>query len=516
MNGTLGDYLYGQSPTDRGFLRAIGLSYRDFTAIVRQAGNDDAKVLKLLQSRCADGLELVRRWSERLSQRNRTFLFLLDLDDGYTSIRSHALNSFIRFSLGVYARYLRFHWPTTAALIGLEIETQHAGIKAEAARGSDEEPYRWLTSQRLDYAWKALLSFVLIVFIFNYVIQFLQRLGPVFLVIIAAIFFAYLIYPVVRWLNRRLPLVLCILVVYAAIAGIVVAGLMYLIPAISAEVTTLVHDWPSIQAKIVDSVTNPHNKILAGTPPALRDELAKLPSAIIAWIQMHGAAAAGNAFMVLIGTAAFIASCVAVPVLAAYLLSDSEGAKRFFLGFIPVRRRESTLQLLSELEQVVGGFIRGQILVGVTVGILIAIGLMFVGEPYAILIGVIAGALDFIPYIGPVIAAIPAFTLAFVAGGFPLAVKVAIVFVAANQIEGHLIAPNIVGRTIQLGPSVVFVAILVGAELYGVMGMFIAVPVVGIIRVLLLHLIPGPVSRDEAKPVLTKDPHDATEEAAAS
>jgi predicted PurR-regulated permease PerM len=262
-------------------------------------------------------------------------------------------------------------------------------------------------------------------------------------------------------------------------------------------------------------VQSPNNKLLAHAPASVRNEIAQAPRAIVTWLQTHGAATIGNAFMVLVGTVAFIGACVAIPVLGAYLLYDSETIKRFFMGFIPARRRDATLTLLGELEQVIGGFIRGQLLVGLSVGILIAIGLTFIGEPYAILIGALAGALDLIPYIGPVIAAIPAFTIAFVSGGFPLAVKVAIVFVLANQAEGHIIAPNIVSRTIQLSPSAVVIAILIGGELYGVIGMFIAVPVAGIIRVLLLHVIPGSVSRDEAKPVLTKDPRDSAEEAAA-
>jgi predicted PurR-regulated permease PerM len=240
-----------------------------------------------------------------------------------------------------------------------------------------------------------------------------------------------------------------------------------------------------------------------------------LPQTLVVWVQTHGAAAFGNAVSVVIGTVAFIGACIIVPVLGAYLLNDSETIKRFFMGFIPQRRRDATLGLLAELEEVIGGFIRGQLLVGVSVGILIAIGLMLSGEPYAILIGALAGLLDFIPYIGPVIAALPAVTIGFISGGIPLAIKVIIVFVLANQAEGHIIAPNIVSRTIKLSPSAVVVAILIGGKLYGVPGMFIAVPVAAIIRVLLLHIIPGSVSRDEAKPVLTKDPRETAEEAAA-
>ena len=515
MKGTLGDYLYGESPTDRAFLRALGLSYKEFTQIVRRAGDDDEKVLALLEERTPEGLELARRWSERLEERHKTFLYLVDLDDGYAGGPLQAFRSIVRMLYGLFARWVRYRWPAKAALIGLEIEAQDAGDKAEAARGAEEEPYRWLNPVNLDATWKILLSIVLIFLMFSYVIRFIERIGTIFIIIVAAIFFAYLVYPLVRWLNRRLPLIIAILLVYAAIAGLVVVGLIYLIPAITAEVTTLVHEWPRIQAKITDFVRNPNNQLFAHAPAIVKDQLAKIPGEITKWFQAHGAAAAGNAIMVLVGTAAFIGACIVVPVLSAYLLYDSETIKRFFMGFIPANKRDSTLQLLAEFEQVIGGFIRGQLMVGASVGILIAIGLTLVGEPYAILIGALAAVLDLIPYIGPVVAAIPAFTIAFIAGGFPLAVKVAIVFVLANQAEGHIIAPNIVSRTIQLSPSAVVVAILIGGELYGIVGMFIAVPVAGIIRVLLLHIIPGSVSRDEAKPVLTKDPHDSAEEAAA-
>jgi len=514
MHGTLGDYLYGQSPMDRSLLRAMGLSYKDFTRIVRQSGGDDDRVLEALQEQSPDGLQLARRWSDALPRR-RAFLFFIDLDDGYYGGPLQSIRGVIRFLYGLIVRYVRYRWPAKGALIGLELEKQVEGVKNEQARGAEEEPYRWLTAESLDYSWKILLSIVLIFLIFSYLIRFVERIGVIFLIIIGAIFFAYLVYPVVKWLNTKLPLILAILVVYAFIAGLVIVGLIYLIPAVTSEVTTLIHDWPSIQARIVGWVENPKNPLLAHAPTALRTEIAAAPRQIVTWVQTHGAATIGNAVMVLVGTVAFIGACVAIPVLGAYLLYDSETIKRFFIGFIPARRREATLTLLGELERVIGGFIRGQLLVGLSVGTLIAIGLTFIGEPYAILIGAIAGALDLIPYIGPVIAAIPALTIAFVSGGFPLAVKVAVVFVLANQAEGHIIAPNIVSRTIQLSPSAVVIAILIGGELYGVIGMFIAVPLAGIIRVLLLHVIPGSVSRDEARPVLTKDPRESAEEPAA-
>ncbi len=516
MRGTLGDYLYGQSPFDRGLLRALGISYRDFTTIVRRAGNDDGKVLALLQLQCGRNLELARRWGEDLGKRHRPMLYLIDLDDGYSGGPLQEFRPAVRLGALLWARYLRYRFPAQSALIGLEVQAQKQAEKASAARGTDEAPYRWLTEQRLTFTLKLLLTIVLVAMILGAIVQFIERIGIIAIIIIGAIFFAYLVYPIVRWLNKRLHLIVAILIVYAAIAGIVVAGLMYLIPTISTEVGTLMHDWPTIQSKLVAGLQDPHNKLLQHTPAFIRDQLARLPVTVPLWVQKHGLSAFGNAITVLLGTAAFLGACIAIPVLGAYLLYDSETIKRFFMGFIPPARRDDTLDVLSELETVIGGFIRGQLLVGISVGILITIGLLLIGEPYAVVIGAVAGLLDFIPYIGPVIAAVPAAIIALVSGGAPLMVKVLVVFVVANQAEGHLIAPNIVSRTIQLSPSAVVLAILIGGELYGVPGMFIAVPLAGVIRVILLRIIPGSVSREEAKPVLTKDPHDSIEEAASS
>lgn len=515
LRGQLGDYLYGECPVDRGLLRALGMTYKQFTAIVRAAGGDDEKVLQAIQKDYAAGMDLARRWSDRIASRYKTFLFLLDVDDGYAAGVAAPFGALVRVGSALFARYARYHAGSAASLVGLEVEAEHEGARAEAARGADEEPYRWLTAQNLDYSWKILLSIVLIWLMLSQILHFIERLGVIFVIIVGAIFFAYLVYPLVRWLNNRLPLWASILTVYAAIAAVVVTGLMYLIPTVSNEVTTLSRQWPTIQRSIESLVRNPNNPVLAHAPPFIRDQLARLPSEVTAWLQGHGATAAGSAIVVLVSTASFVASCVAIPVLSAYLLSDSETVKRFFMGFVPSRNRESTLQTLAQLERVIGGFIRGQLLVGASVGLLIALGLTIVGEPYAILIGVIAALLDFIPYVGPVIAFIPALTIAAVAGGYSLVLKAAVVFILANQAEGHIIAPNIVSRTIQLSPSAVLIAILVGGELYGILGMFIAVPVAGIIRVLLLHIIPGSVSRDEARPVLTKDPRERVEEAAA-
>ena len=109
---------------------------------------------------------------------------------------------------------------------------------------------------------------------------------------------------------------------------------------------------------------------------------------------------------------------------------------------------------------------------------------------YAVLIGVAAGIFDVIPYVGALVGFLPSVTLAFVNDGWQHALVVTVVFVAIFQLEGHFIAPKIVSDSVGLSPLMVIVAILIGGELLGVLGMFVAVPIAGVLRVALLHALP--------------------------
>jgi predicted PurR-regulated permease PerM len=109
---------------------------------------------------------------------------------------------------------------------------------------------------------------------------------------------------------------------------------------------------------------------------------------------------------------------------------------------------------------------------------------------YALLIGVVAGIFDIIPFVGAFVGAVPAVALAFFNDGWQHALIVAIVFVLIFQAEGHFIAPRIVSESVGLSPLTVIVAILIGGELHGIGGMFLAVPIAAALRVILIHALP--------------------------
>jgi len=375
---------------------------------------------------------------------------------------------------------------------------------------SGPKVYSWFTEAHVTYWLKVLLLIFLAFYLVGGALAFLARIQGIAIVLIGAIFFAYLIYPIVRALNQRLPLVLAVLTVYAALILVVGLILAFIVPALSYDVSQAVQNYPRAVAFFQAEITNPHTPFFSRLPDWLRNALANLPAGTAAWLQSHGGETMRSAIAVVTGTVTIVAAFVIVPVLAAYLLMDSENIKRHFIALIPQRRRDRMLEILSELEQVIGGFIRGQILVGASVGFLITIMLLVMHVQYAVLIGVAAAVLDIIPYVGAVATFIPAVGIALFTNGPANAIVVAILFILIFEMEGHLIAPNIVSRTVALSPLTVLLALLIGGELMGIVGMFLAVPVAGMLRVLTFHVIPPKASIEEAQPALTESAREDT------
>jgi predicted PurR-regulated permease PerM len=141
---------------------------------------------------------------------------------------------------------------------------------------------------------------------------------------------------------------------------------------------------------------------------------------------------------------------------------------------------------------------------------MLTIMLAFMHVPYALLIGVVSGALNFIPYAGALIAFVPAVLLAFTYHGLTNALIVAVLIFVIHQIDGNFVAPRVLKENVGLSPFWIVIAILTGSELFGLPGTFLAVPVAAMIRVLREQLLPRPVSMAVAAPALTAAPLEET------
>lgn len=315
---------------------------------------------------------------------------------------------------------------------------------------------------------------------------FLAKIKLVVIILIAATFIAYLIYPAVFWLQRRrLPRWAAIAVVYLALAVVIGSALAYIGPVVTDQAQRLTTDTPKLLAETRDAIVNANNNLLATIPESARQSAVASLDNIVSQFQTFAADFAGQAVRLAASLAAFMTAVILVPLLAFYILLDLDRLRETIVGLFPQRHRERTLAVLADIDAVVGGFVRGQIIVGAIVGGLVTVLLLIFRIKYALLIGVIAGIADLVPYVGAFAGAIPAVLLELFNAGPVWALILIGAFALLYEIEGHFIAPAIVSQRVGLTPLMVIVAILIGAELGGIGGMFLSVPIAGIIRVLL-------------------------------
>jgi sporulation integral membrane protein YtvI len=176
------------------------------------------------------------------------------------------------------------------------------------------------------------------------------------------------------------------------------------------------------------------------------------------------------------------------PILAFYLLHDWYKIKGEILALLPSGWRAELVSFFRDVDKVLGGIIRGQLIVACIIGMFVTIGLYLLQVKFALIIGILAALFDVIPYFGPIIGASPAVMLAILESPW-LTLKVILLFFIIQQIEGNIIHPKIIGENIGLHPLTVIFFVFVGGEVAGLIGMLLGVPIVAIGKVLIRHVI---------------------------
>jgi predicted PurR-regulated permease PerM len=327
--------------------------------------------------------------------------------------------------------------------------------------------------------------------------MFLVRVQAVLIIAIAAIFLAYVIFPLVHWLARRMPVIVAILIVYLVIAIAIALIVMFMVPPLIADTATFVRGVPRMIVEISNDIADPRNPLFAWLPAPIRTYVATLPAELVSFTERYAFAAIHQLANYLVSAVALIATLVVVPILTAYMLLDQENLARVFLGLFPAGVRPKAKAVLFDLDLVLGGFIRGQMIDAVIVGVMIFVVLTIFHVPYAYLIAVFSGVFQVIPYLGAVVAFFPAVTLALIYNGDGNALAVALVVVAVHQIDGNVIAPRIMRDNVGLSPLWVIISVLAFTELFGFVGTFVAVPAAAMIRVLKMHFLPAPIEAEE-------------------
>lgn len=178
---------------------------------------------------------------------------------------------------------------------------------------------------------------------------------------------------------------------------------------------------------------------------------------------------------------------IIIPFIVFYLLKDFNLLEKTTWYLTPRKWRNSGRELLRNINISLGNYIRGQLLVCLSVGFIATIGLWLVGMPYAVILGIFIGITNIIPYFGPIIGALPVAIIAFTES-FQLVMLGLLVNFGIQLIEGNILSPLIVGKSLHMHPVLIIFALVVGAEVGGVIGLIIAVPILAIIKVLIMHI----------------------------
>jgi predicted PurR-regulated permease PerM len=329
-------------------------------------------------------------------------------------------------------------------------------------------------------------------------VLFLARIELVVVILVGATFFAYLIYPAVAWLQRkRFPRWAAITVIYLVLILLVGSCLAYVGPIVGDEARSLTQEFPTLVAQTQNAIVNANSTFVDVVPLEARQAAAGALDQLVNQLQTALGAFAGQALRLAESLAGFVTVLILVPLLAFYILLDLDRLRDGVVQTFPSKHRAVAMDVLSDIDGVIGGFVRGQLTVAAIVGVMVMVLLLLFRVKYAVLIGAVAGVLDLVPYVGAFAGAIPGVLLAIFEHGPLTAFGLIVGFAVLYEIEGHVIAPAIVSNRVGLTPLLVIVAILIGAELGGVGGMFLSVPVAGIIKVLWKRFVrPKPGSSD--------------------
>jgi predicted PurR-regulated permease PerM len=322
----------------------------------------------------------------------------------------------------------------------------------------------------------------------------LRALTSVLLLVVLAIFFAYLVAPLVEFVHRpfnmmgkprTMPRGLAIGVVYLGMFGAVGLAARLLLPSINDQIAEFMAQAPTYltsaraRAQKLNEIYQAYN-----LPPAIREAVTKN---VTSGIEKAGEFTGQGLWNFLVHMLGFLPWLVLIPILAFFLLKDAESFRRSALQMLPRGRlRWRGDEFFQDVNRTLAAYIRAQLIACALIGIICTLGFLALRMPYALLLGLIAGLLEFVPLVGPLVVALIA---ALIAGFYSVkqAIGVLLFLGVLRIIHDYVTYPRIIGQGIHLHPLAVILAILSGAELAGVTGIFLAIPVVAVATVSYRH-----------------------------
>ena len=295
-------------------------------------------------------------------------------------------------------------------------------------------------------------------------------LREIILILFLAVILAAAITPLIEWLSKKkIPRVAGIILIYAVMAGIIALAIGVLVPPMANQIAQLQSNLPQYfetLSKFFEKVQTPQIKegILGGLQSSVET------------LGIQLSKAAGGLYQAVANIFTAILTTLIIIVLSIYFTLQKDALEKFVKSVTPFKYQAYVLSLLDRIQRKMGNWLRGQVALCLAIGVTCFIGLSILRVNYALALGAFAGITEIIPYLGPIIGAIPAVILAFTQAPW-LGIAVIILYIVVQQLENHILVPNIMGKAVGLNPIVVILIVLVGGKLAGILGAVIAVPI---------------------------------------
>jgi predicted PurR-regulated permease PerM len=338
----------------------------------------------------------------------------------------------------------------------------------------------------LFYICTGLLIFVVVWFFRAYRAKIGRILTPFFLTIPLV----YIIKPLAAKLaSRKIPASLSIILVYFIFLLLLAAACIFFIPELAMNIRELMETLP----ELMSSYEQIFNRLLSAIKSSswsdnIKTVIFKEIENGTAMVQKSLVGVLENGLDILVDTVKIIVDLTISMVIAYYVIKDADKFIDYILSILPLRWRKGLAGIGREINRILAGFIQGQLLTALIVGVLETMGLLIIKMKYSLALGMLGGLANIIPYFGPYIGVIPALAIALTLSPMK-ALWTIVVFVVVQQIDNNFISPKMIEGKLGLHPVATIFAVLVGGEFFGILGMLLAVPVMAIIRVLLNKVV---------------------------
>ena len=326
------------------------------------------------------------------------------------------------------------------------------------------------------------------------VLFLLLQIRPLFIIVfgflkavlvpfIIALIISYILNPVVNLLNhRKVPRTIAVLIIYAVFIVSLIVIFMNLTPMFMKQLNELNEHLPefTMKAQSFMIMLNENDmlpeSVRMGINSAIYEAEKGMAESIAGFVRRIDS------------TLNIVFTAFIIPFLAFYMLKDFQLIEKTVLTFVPTKHKRRVIRLVTDIDKALGNYIRGQLLVCVIIGLCAYIGYWLIGLPYPLLLASVVAIFNIIPYVGPFFGAAPALVVASTVS-WKMVLLTALVNVACQVLEGNVVSPQVVGRTLHMHPLMIIFALLVGGEIGGIVGLILAVPTFAVAKVIIHHVV---------------------------